>query len=85
MSDIAALLRARLGEHAARVPTRKIPDFVLRLAGIFDKELASVTPSLGRRQDYANAKAKNFLGWRPRSMEETVIDCAKSLIDFGLV
>jgi nucleoside-diphosphate-sugar epimerase len=85
MSGIAALLRDRLGDHAAKVPTRKIPDFVLRLAGIFDKELASVTPSLGRKQDYTTAKAQGLLGWKPRPMEDTVLDCARSLIDLGAV
>ena len=32
LADVAALLRARLGEAANKVPTRKVPDFVLRLA-----------------------------------------------------
>ncbi|MDB5426306.1 MAG: Nucleoside-diphosphate-sugar epimerase, partial [Phenylobacterium sp.] len=36
MGDLAALLRQRLGEGAAKVPTRKVPDFVIRLAGLFD-------------------------------------------------
>jgi len=85
MADIAALLRERLGEQAARVPTRKIPDFVLRLAGIFDKELASVTPGLGRKHDYTTAKAQSLLAWRPRPLEETVLDCARSLVDAGVV
>ncbi|MFI4933380.1 MAG: SDR family oxidoreductase [Caulobacterales bacterium] len=83
MADLAALLRARLGEGGAKVPTRKIPDFVLRLAGIFDKELASVVPGLGRKHDYTNAKAQTLLGWKPRPMEETVLDCARSLIATG--
>jgi dihydroflavonol-4-reductase len=85
MADLAALLRARLGEHAQKVPTRKIPDFVLRFAGLFDKELASVTPGLGRKHDYTSAKAQDLLGWRPRPMEETVLDCARSLVDAGVV
>jgi nucleoside-diphosphate-sugar epimerase len=85
MTDLAMLLRARLGEQAAKVPTRKVPDFVLRLAGLFDKELGSVTPSLGRKHDYTSAKAQDLLGWRPRPLEETVLDCARSLVDAGAV
>jgi dihydroflavonol-4-reductase len=85
MADIAKLLRARLGDDAAKVPTRNVPDFVLRLAALFDKDLGAVTPGLGKKHDFSSAKAQRMLGWRPRSTEETVLDCAKSLIAAGLV
>ena len=85
MADLAALLKARLGEAGVRVPTRKVPDFVIRLAGLFDRDLGSVTESLGFRHDFTSAKAQNLLGWRPRPTEETVLDCARSLIEAGLV
>ena len=85
MADLAALAKARLGADGARVPTRKVPDFVIRLAGLFDKDLGSVAPGLGVKHDYTSAKAQSLLGWRPRPLEETVLDCAKSLITAGLV
>jgi dihydroflavonol-4-reductase len=85
MAELASLLRARLGPAAAKVPTRKVPDFVLRLASLVDKDLASVTPSLGKRHDFTSAKAQGLLGWKPRPLEETVLDCARSLIAAGLV
>ena len=85
MGDLAVLLRDRLGAEAAKVPTRKVPDFVIRLAGLFDKDLGSVTPSLGHKHDYTSEKAQRMLGWRPRPLEETVVDCAKSLIAIGAV
>jgi dihydroflavonol-4-reductase len=83
MGDLAALLRERLGEGAAKVPTRKVPDFVIRLAGLFDKDLGSVTPGLGLKHDYASDKAQRILGWKPRPLEETILDCANSLIAAG--
>ena len=83
MVDVAALLRARLGAAAGKVPTRKVPDFVLRFAALFDKSLASVTPRLGQQRVFSSAKAQKVLGWRPRSVEETVVDCARSLIAAG--
>jgi nucleoside-diphosphate-sugar epimerase len=85
IADLAALLKANLGAEAAKVPTRKVPDFVLRIAGLFDKELASVTGGLGRKHDYTTAKAQNLLGWKPRPMQDTVLDCARSLVANGLV
>jgi nucleoside-diphosphate-sugar epimerase len=85
MGDIASLLRARLGNDAAKVPTRKVPDLVIRLAGLFDKDLGSVTGSLGHKHDYTSEKAQRMLGWKPRPLEETVLDCARSLIATGAV
>lgn len=85
MTEMAALLRANLGDKASKVPTRKVPDFVLRLVAIFDKDLGSVTSGLGKRHDYSSAKAKKLLGWKPRALKDTVLDCAKSLIAEGAV
>ena len=84
MADIAEILRAKLGADAAKVPTRKVPDFVLHLASLFDKDLSAVTPSLGKRHDFSSAKAQSLLGWKPRSLEETVVDTARSLITAGI-
>jgi len=85
MADLAATLRAELGQGAAKVPTRKVPDFVIRLAGFFDKDLGSVTPSLGHKHDYSSAKAQTLLGWRPRPLKDTVLETARSLIAQGVV
>jgi len=84
-SDMADILRARLGEAAAKVPTRRVPDFVVRLSALFDRQLAGVTYNLGKKRDYSSAKAQSLLGWKPRAMEDTIIDCAKSLIAAGAV
>ncbi len=85
MADLAALLRARLGDAAAKVPTRKAPDILLRFASLFDRDLKTVTPGLGRKRTFTSAKAQAMLGWRPRPMEETVLECARSLIAAGAV
>src|SRR5579872_710005 len=85
MADLATLLREKLGPGGAKVPTRKVPDFVIRLAGLFDKDLGSVTPGLGLKHDFTSAKAQRMLGWKPRPTEETVLDCARSLIAEGAV
>jgi len=85
MADLAQMLRDHLGDQAAKTPTRKVPDFVLRLVSLFDRELTAVTPSLGHKHDFSSAKAQKLLGWRPRPMEETVLDTARSLIAQGVV
>ncbi len=85
MADLSDLLRDRLGAAAAKAPTRRVPDFVIRLAGLFDKDLGSVTSSLGQKHDYASEKAQRMLGWAPRPLDATIVDCAQSLIAEGVV
>jgi nucleoside-diphosphate-sugar epimerase len=85
MADVAAELRAKLGSSAAKVPTRKLPDFALRALSVFDPALRAVTPMLGRKYVHTSAKAKRVLGWQPRPAATTVVDCAESLITHGAV
>jgi nucleoside-diphosphate-sugar epimerase len=85
MADLAEILRAGLGAEAAKVPTNKIPDFVLRLVSLFDTDVRAVTGGLGRKRTFSSAKAQSMLGWRPRPLRETVLDCARSLIAADLV
>jgi nucleoside-diphosphate-sugar epimerase len=85
MADLAAILKANLGDAAAKVPTGKVPDLVLRLVSLFDKDLTAVTPSLGKKHDATSAKAQSMLGWKPRPLDDTVLDCARSLIATGSI
>jgi nucleoside-diphosphate-sugar epimerase len=85
MADIATVLKEQLGDAAARVSTRVLPNLVVRIAAILDPSLRAITISLGRRNRHSTAKAERVLGWVPRPSEETVVECAKSLIAHGAV
>lgn len=80
LSDVAKVLRENLGAEANKVPMRAIPDFIVRLMAIFKPELREITISLGRKNRHSIRKAETLLGWKPRPANETIIDCAKSLI-----
>ncbi len=80
MADVATMLKARLAGDARKVPTRRIPDFIVRLAGMFDSDLRALAPRIGRKREFNSAKARSVLGWQTRSLEDTIVDCARSLI-----
>ena len=84
MKEMAEIVRPALGSRA-RVPTRQMPDFVLRLIAIFDRALRLVTPALGKKHANTSAKAQSVLGWKPRPAAETLVACAESLIAKGAV
>ncbi|MES2443124.1 MAG: NAD-dependent epimerase/dehydratase family protein [Pseudomonadota bacterium] len=85
MAEIARVLRDRLGARAPKVPTRALPSFALRFMSVFDKALRYVTPNLGRSNSFSSAKAQRVLGWTPRPAEDSIVDCAESLIAKGAV
>jgi len=80
MAEIAAILRERLGEDAAKVPKRSVPDLLVRALGLFDPPVRSFTGDLGKEVVLSGDKARAKLGWEPRPVEETIVDCARTLI-----
>jgi dihydroflavonol-4-reductase len=74
-----------MGAAARRVPTREIPNWVVRIASMRDAAVKSVLPELGLIKHYSNEKARRVLGWQPRSNEEAIVASAESLIRLGLL
>jgi dihydroflavonol-4-reductase len=79
-SDVAAILREQLGPDARKVPRRGVPDFVVRVLARFDPELRSIVGELGHKTTYSVDNARRRVGWSPRPMQETIVDCARSLL-----
>lgn len=85
LPNIAALLRRRMGKAGARVPSRVLPDWLVRLLARFMPDLAEVVREFGTLRRANSAKARRVLGWTPRTIEDTITDTAKSLIALGVV
>lgn len=85
VQEIAITLKQRLPKEAKRTRTRLLPDFLLRIIALFDAEVASVAPQLGKKSDSTNEKAKRVLGWKPRNREDAIVATAESLVKLGLV
>jgi len=83
--DIAEELRARLGDRAAKVPTRKLPTFIVRFLALFNQQLADLVPLLGKVRNATGAKAMRDLGWQPRAWQDTIVGTAESLFALGIV
>ncbi len=85
LRDIADVLRAELGPLAHKVPTRNLPDWLVRVAAHFNPIARAVVGELGsvRHQDASHAKA--VLGWATRPVEQSIVDAARGLIALGIV
>jgi dihydroflavonol-4-reductase len=80
LSDVARILREQLGADARKVPRRRVPDFVVRMLARFDPEIRSVVGELGQKTTYSTENARRRVGWTPRPVEQSVVDCARSLL-----
>ncbi len=83
--DIAKILSRRYAGQGFRVPTRKVPGWVLKLVGMWDKTAKLAIPELGMRQDISNERARTVLSWKPHSLEEMVTAMADSMIEHRVV
>ena len=85
MLDIARVLKARLGDAARKVPTRQLPNWLVRFVALFDRRMRTLLPLLGIIRNATSAKAERLLGWTPRPREEAIVASAESLVKFGIV
>jgi nucleoside-diphosphate-sugar epimerase len=85
IQEIALTLRNRMGDRARRVPTRVLPDWIVRLFARFDASVALVVPELGKFRNATNAKARRVLGWAPRPNADAIVATAESLLRLGLL
>lgn len=85
LQEIALVLKRHMGKAAARVPTRTLPDWTVRLAARFDTSVQPLIRELGQIRQASNEKARRVLGWTPRTNEETIVATAESLLQLGLL
>lgn len=83
-AEIARLIRSEMPQHAAGVPTRELPDWLVRFIGLFDREIARIAPGLGKYHEASGEKARRLLGWSPHTREEAILATAESLVRLGL-
>lgn len=82
--EIAAILRERLPDHAGKVPTRRMPNWAMRIVSLFDPVIRQMIGELGKTRRAEPTHAIEVLGWRPRPAADSVVDTANSLIAMGV-
>jgi len=83
--ELARALRARLPEHAGRIPRLELPDWAARLVAVFNRDMADNLGSLGVRRVADASRALSLLGRPFIAPAETAAATAQSLIERKLV
>ena len=85
MLGITKVLKRRMGVLADRIPTRELPNWLIRIAAIRDPAVRLLVPQLGDVKSATGEKARRLLGWTPRSNDEAIVATAESLVRLGLL
>lgn len=80
MKEIAATLKTSLGAQGGKVPTKALPDIVVKVGANFSPALKTLRPLLNRSHRFSSDKARRIIGLKTRPAVETVVDCARSLL-----
>ena len=81
--DIAKILKDNGFDKAPKIA---VPVWVAKILGNFNKQLKVASPFLGRGRSVVKAtKAKDILGWKPRSSEESIIEIANQIKEMWLI
>lgn len=83
MLDMAQVLKRRFPDR--KIPTRKVPGWLLRTVSLWDKTARLAVPELGKRQNVSSQRARDVLGWTSHSLDEMVTAMAESMITHGVV
>lgn len=83
--DMACVLKERMGDAARRVPTRQLPNWMIKLAALADPTVRQIVPELGKYKNASSDKARHLLGWSPRSNADALVATAESLLRLGLL
>lgn len=85
LTGIAAILKEEYGPRGYKITTRPLPAWILRVAAPFSGEVKLAADMLGIQPNVTSEKAIRELGWAPRSVRESVLETAESLIGAGVV
>jgi len=81
MPEIARLLKQKLPQVADKVATKTVPDWVVRLASLFNAQAKTGAMFLRVNRRVSNAKAKQLLDWKPMATnEQAILAAAESLL-----
>ena len=76
MATVAGVLREA---GYTKVPSRKAPNILLKIMGVFDREVKGMLPFIGKAASYDNSATFEVLHWKPTPMEVSFRDMAAAI------
>jgi len=84
LPEIAQLLKRKMPAVAAKVATRNLPDWLVRIAALFSPKAKAIASMLNASRNVSNEKARRVLKWEPTATnEEAILLSVESMLKFG--
>ena len=85
LQEFALILDRNFASRGYRVPTRVLPDWLIRFFAIFVPKTKPVVDALGWTHSLSTEQARSVLGWQARPYEGTILSMAESMMEQGIV
>ena len=85
VQEMATILAAEFNPRGYRVPTGRLPYWLMWVIARFDKAVHLALGYVGRKELVSSAKAQRELGWTMRPIRDTILDTARTMIEQGVV
>lgn len=85
IAQIAEQLNHDFEPRGYPVSMRLLPNFMVRLVGLFDAAVRRAVPELGQRKNYINDAIRKDLNWQSRAMDLTVKETGESLLALKVI
>jgi nucleoside-diphosphate-sugar epimerase len=83
ISDISTILQEAYPK--AKLPTREMANWLVKIAGVFDQSVKSIVPDVGTFHEADAAYVTSLTGVIPRPAKDAVLAAAESLIENGRI
>lgn len=83
--EIGRAMREQLGDAARKAPSRELPDWMVKLFGLFDAGAKLAVPDLGKVLRVDTSLTRRTLGIEFIPARDAAVAMARSLIELGLV
>ena len=83
--EIARAIRDQLGDAGRKAPNRELPDWLVKLFGLFDTGAKLAVPDLGKVLRADTTLTRRTLGLEFIPARDAAVAMARSLIELGLV
>ncbi len=85
IEDMAKVLAAEFNPKGYRVPTGRLPYWLMWIVARFDKTIRLALEYVGRQELVTCEKAQRELGWSMRPVHDSILDTGHSMIEHGIV
>lgn len=85
LQELAEILQKHFSPRGYRIPTRVLPDVLIRGIALFNPKVKAIASGLNWNYHLSNDRLRSVFGWKPRPYQQTILDMAESMIEHGLV